>query len=192
MGKVKYDGITFDSDLEVNYYKYLKMENLYFRYHPRVPIKITAKNEYTPDFVVYYPDRHVEVVETKGYNPYSKMRDDMIHQVMLAKSSNDLMAWLEANDYVTKGVERVEYKKIKFLKAYGFVDWDFKNPNTLANQRKQKINEQKDEIKELKEFKKNAERYFTYYVKLINNEKLTKPQREWYMNYIEELRKKYA
>lgn len=192
MPKVKFDGIQFDSELEVNYYKYLRMENLYFRYHPKVPIKITSKNEYTPDFVVYYPDRHVEVIETKGYNPYSKMRDDMIHQVMLGKSGTELMAWLEANGYSTKGVERVEYRKIKFIKAYGFVDWDFKNPNTIANKRKEKINEQQDEIKALKDFKKNAERYFTYYVKLKNMGKLTKPQREWYINFEKELMKEYG
>ena len=89
-------------------------------------------------------------------------------------------------------VDEVGYRKIKYLQSYGFVDWDFKNPNTLANKRKEKILSQKDEIKELKEFKKNAERYFTYYVKLKNMGKLSKAQREWYINYEKELNLKYG
>ena len=72
-----------------------------------------------------------------------------------------------------------------------FVDWDFKNPNTLANKRKEKIIEQKDEIKELRDFKKDAERYFRYHLKIVDNEKLTKPQCEWYFKYVEEIRRKY-
>ena len=88
--------------------------------------------------------------------------------------------------------KKVVYRKIKYLKAYGFVDWDFKNPNTIANKRKEKINEQQDEIKALREFKKNAERYFKYHLKIVNNEKLTKTQREWYFKYVEELRKEYS
>lgn len=191
MAKVKYDGITFDSDLEVNYYKYLKeQKNVYFVYHPKIPIQVTNGNKYYPDFVVYYGDTKCEIIETKGYSQFSFMKDNMIHNIMLAKTENELKEWLRMNglrhDYPTT------YKKIKFLKAYGFVDWDFKNPNTLANKRKEKISEQKDEIKELKEFKKNAERYFNYHLKLVRNEKLTKPQREWYKAYVEQLQAKYG
>ena len=205
MGKVKFDGIQFDSELEVEYYKLLvekqnKGEIKFFSYHPSVPIKITKNNYYTPDFVVFDNNSRVEIIETKGYNPYSKMRDDMIHQVMLGKPEQELRDWLNENYdaiydnriQVNFNSFRVSYKKIKYLKAYGFVDWDFKNPNTIANKRKAKINEQKDEIKELKDFKKNAERYFTYYVKLKNMGKLTKPQREWYINYEKELMKEYG
>lgn len=204
MPKVKYDGITFDSELEVEYYKYLqelyeKGEIRAFFYHPRVPIQVTRNNSYTPDFVVFYGAR-VEIVETKGFNPYSKMRDDMIHQVMLAKTEQELRDWLLENYdavydnkfQVNFNSFRVKYRKIKYLKAYGFVDWDFKNPNTLANKRKEKILSQKDEIKDLRDFKKNAERYFKYHLKIVNNEKLTKPQKEWYYKYVEWLRMEYS
>ncbi len=201
MPKVEYDNIKFDSELEVEYYKYL--ENLekegivqYFVYHPCVPIKITKNNTYTPDFVVYYtaPDgvsyERCEIIETKGYNPYSKMRDDMIHQVMLSKTKQELREWLGENETNCYN-DNIIYRKIKYLKAYGFVDWDFKNPNTIANKRKEKINEQKDEIKELKDFKKDAERYFRYHLKLVYNKKLTKAQREWYYKYVEFLKENY-
>lgn len=205
MPKVKYDDITFDSELEVEYYKYLV--ELYekgvisaFFYHPAIPIKITKNNSYTPDFVTFYMDNKIEIVETKGYNPYSKMRDDMIHQVMLSKPEQELRDWLNKNyDSVYDNKfqlkfnnYRVVYRKVKYLKAYGFVDWDFKNPNTIANKRKEKINDLSSEIKELRDFKKEAERYFRYHLKIVNNEKLTKPQKEWYYNYTKKLREEYG
>lgn len=205
MPKVKYDDITFDSELEVEYYKYLV--ELYakgvisaFYYHPAIPIKITKNNSYTPDFVTFYIDNKIEIVETKGYNPYSKMRDDMIHQVMLSKSEQELRDWLNKNfDSVYDNKfqlkfnnYRVVYRKVKYLKAYGFVDWDFKNPNTIANKRKEKINDLSSEIKELRDFKKEAERYFRYHLKIVNNEKLTKSQKEWYYNYTKKLREEYG
>ena len=205
MPKVKYDDITFDSELEVEYYKYLV--ELYengvitsFYYHPSIPIKITKNNTYTPDFVVFYLDRRIEIVETKGYNPYSKMRDDMIHQVMQSKSEQELRDWLNKNyDSVYDNKFQLKfnnysvvYRKVKYLKSYGFVDWDFKNPNTIANKRKEKINDLSTEIKELRDFKKEAERYFRYHLKIVNNEKLTKPQKEWYYNYTKKLREEYG
>ena len=205
MSKVKYDDITFDSELEVEYYKYLV--ELYekgvitsFYYHPSIPIKITKNNTYTPDFVVFYLDNKIEIVETKGYNPYSKMRDDMIHQVMQVKSEQELRDWLNKNYdslYDNKFQLKfnnysVVYRKVKYLKSYGFVDWDFKNPNTIANKRKEKINDLSSEIKELRDFKKEAERYFRYHLKIVNNEKLTKPQKEWYYNYTKKLREEYG
>lgn len=205
MPKVKYDDITFDSELEVEYYKYLV--ELYekgvisaFYYHPAIPIKITKNNTYTPDFVVFYMDNKIEIVETKGYNPYSKMRDDMIHQVMQSKSEQELRDWLNKNyDSVYDNKFQLKfnnysvvYRKVKYLKSYGFVDWDFKNPNTIANKRKEKINDLSTEIKELRDFKKEAERYFRYHLKIVNNEKLTKPQKEWYYNYMKKLREEYG
>lgn len=204
MAKVEYDGIEFDSQLEVDYYKKLMEdmndgEVLWFKYHPsRIP-NLVGKRSYTPDFVVLYRDR-AEIIETKGYCQYSFRIDDAIHQTMLGKDKEWIYKYIHFElplrwaDYFLKNVtvDDVSYKKIKHLKAYGFVDWDFKNPNTIANKRKAKINEQKDEIKELKDFKKNAERYFTYYVKLKNMGKLTKAQREWYINFEKELNSKYG
>lgn len=210
MPKVNYDGITFDSELEVEYYKYLQhnpgvkmIEG--FIYHPTPIPNLIGKRSYTPDFLVLYADSHAEIVECKGYNPYSKMIDDQIHNVMLSKSDDFLTQyvlgyaladWEETKDSGLLcnwlSVRHVTYKKVKYLKAYGFVDWDFKNPNTLANKRKEKILSQKDEIKELQEFKKNAERYFKYHLKIVKNEKLTKPQKEWYYKYVEELKERYS
>ena len=183
--KVRYDGFTFDSDLEVEYFKYLKEHATYFTYHPKVPIQITKNNSYTPDFVCYYPKENLcEIVETKGYNPYSKMRDDMIHQVMLAKPESELKEWLALNGLRHEGY-KVVYRKIKYLKAYGFVDYDFKNPNTIANKRKEKITELNSELKELRQFKKDTIRYFS----LHNKPKLTQNQKEFIAKYLNQFYK---
>ena len=189
MPKVKYDGITFDSELEVEYYKYLEEQLLYFVYHPKIGIEVTKNNKYYPDFVVYYSDR-IEIVETKGYSQFSFMKDNMVHNIMLQKTEQELQDWLKLNGLICD--MPTTYRKVKYLKAYGFVDWDFKNPNTIANKRKEKINEQSAEIKELRDFKKEAERYFRYHLKIVNNEKLTKPQKEWYYKYVEKLRREYG
>ena len=181
--KVEYNGIKFDSELEVEYYKYLEKlgeENKikYFIYHPVKPIQITKNNTYTPDFIVVYCDK-VEIIETKGYNQFSFMRDNMIHNVMLSKTQEELREWLKLNKIDWK--YEIEYKKIKYLKSFGWVDFDFKNPNTLSNQRKNKIKELETEIKGLKKEIKDYERYFNYSLKKV----LTKTQREWYNSYIE-------
>ena len=209
MPKVKYDDITFDSELEVEYYKKLIQEQkdglvLEFIYHPEHIQNLVGKRNYTPDYLVLYPDR-IEIIELKGYNPYSKMIDDQIHNVMLSKSERWLASYVLGiinSQYgtlykvcewqVNAASEKVVYKKLKYLKAYGFVDWDFKNPNTIANKRKEKINDLSTEIKELRDFKKEAERYFRYHLKIVNNEKLTKPQKEWYYNYTKKLREEYG
>lgn len=180
MPKVVYDGITFDSELEIDYYKYLKENNIKFIYHPKNPIMINSKNKYTPDFICFYNDK-IEIIETKGYNQFSFMKDNMIHNVMLEKTNDELLEYLYNNGVVVEETigKDILYKKIKYLKQFGWVDFDFKNPNTLSNKRKEKINDLELELKELKEFKKDVDRYFSYLTKIKENVKLTKPQLEW-------------
>ena len=187
MPKVRYDNITFDSELEVEYYKYLKDNNLKFIYQPKKPIRINSKNTYTPDFIVFYDDR-IEIIETKGYNQFSFMRDNMIHNFMVEMYLDQKIDFLIENGILEEEIigKDVAYKKIKYLKSYGWVDFDFKNPNTLANNRKNKIIELEKELKELNTFKKNVERYFSYIRKINQDNKLTKQQLEWKYNFEKE------
>ena len=174
--RVEKYGIVFDSDLEVRYHEYLSDKKIRFIYHPKKPIKINSKNGYTPDYVVFYEDR-IEIVDLKGFNQFSYMRDNMVHNAMLEKTTDELLAYLYSNGITedeTIGKDIV-YKKLKYLKSYGWVDFDFKNPNTIANQRKNKINELTAELKESNNKVKKYERYLSYLFK----DKLTKPQREW-------------
>lgn len=190
MAKAYYEGITFDSDLEVEYYKYLldlreKGIVYEFSYHPSVPIQITAKNSYTPDFIVGYEDR-LEIIETKGYNQFSYKSDNITHSIMLSKSEEDLRQWLSENNILWKG--KIVYRKIKYLNTFGWVDFDFKNPNTLANKRKEKIVELESELKELKAFKKDTIRYWKLFIKSIAEpKKITKSQEEFMDKYSKEL-----
>lgn len=189
MPKVKHDGITFDSELEVQYYEHLKELGVEFIYHPKTPIKLNTKNTYTPDFIVFYNDR-IEIIETKGYSQFSFMKDNMIHNLMIEKNKDDLMFFVLENsaNFVNEIVGKdIIYRKIKYLKSFGWVNFDFKNPNTIANKRKNKIIELETEIKELKEYKKKAERYFSYLKKINSGIKLTKPQQEWVKQFINEL-----
>jgi hypothetical protein len=186
MAKIVHDGITYDSQLEIDYHEYLKTQEdvLKIFYHLKKPIHVGAKNTYTPDFVVVYNDR-IEIVETKGYNQYSYMRDNLIHNYMLSLREEDLKAWLSSNFNGKPVYKEVIYRKIKYLKAFGFVDFDFKNPNTLANKRKSKIAELNIELKQLKEFKKNTTRYFS----LKDKPKLTPNQQEFINNYLKKWKK---
>ena len=185
MPKVRYDNITFDSELEVSYYQYLMENNIRNIYHPKHPIYINSKNKYTPDFICIYDDR-IEIVETKGYNQFSFQRDNMIHNAMLEKTIDDLVDYLKENGFIDSDLvgKDIKYKKIKYLKSFGWVDFDFKNPNTLANNRKQKIIELEKELKELNLYKKNCDRYFNYLRQVNHNgKKLTKSQLEWKYNF---------
>lgn len=180
MPKVRYNNILFDSELEVEYYKYLREQKLEFIYHPKKPIHINSKNSYTPDFIVFYDDR-IEIIETKGYNQYSFMRDNMIHNFMQELYLDQKIDFLIDNGIEEKSIigKDVVYKKIKYLKSFGWVDFDFKNPNTISNQRKNKIIELQSQLKELESYKKNIERYFSY----LKKDKLTKQQQEWKLNF---------
>ena len=98
MPKVEHKGLVFDSQIEVDYYEHLDGlrlvgEVLNFYYHPNAIQNLVGKRSYTPDFLVAYPDR-IEIVECKGYNPYSKMIDDQIHNVMLSKTEYFLKSYI--------------------------------------------------------------------------------------------------
>ncbi|MHA4153309.1 DUF1064 domain-containing protein [Bacillus cereus] len=81
--KVTYDGINFDSQSEMNYYKYLQSRDdvSHIECHPsfilippfEIKSSITKSGKskkssmkFTPDFKVTYSDGRVEVVDVKG------------------------------------------------------------------------------------------------------------------------------
>ncbi len=194
MAKVKYDGITFDSEWEKDYYIHLKDEVKadFIKYHPEPIFDLMARKQYTPDFI-YVKDDTISVVEVKGnYNPFANhFQDEMIHKEMKAKNYRWLYNYFYKNNikfsHPEDGYYDLKYEKVKYLQAHGWVDYDWKNPNTRVNQQKAKINDLSAELKELKEFKKNALRYFGYSLKLITGKKLTKSQAAWQNNYFDEM-----
>lgn len=187
MPKVRYDNISFDSELEVEYYKYLKENNIRFMYqneYKNNPIKINLgrRKTYTPDFIVFDDENKIiKIIELKGYAKWSANEDNNIMDFMKNKVATDkdfLIEWLAQLDIDTRGWD-IDYSRLKHLKSYGFVDFNFKNPNTISNQRKNKIIELEKDIKELELYKKNVERYFGY----LRKDKLTKQQQEWKLKF---------
>ena len=187
MPKVKYDNIIFDSELEMNYFLYLKENNIRFIYqdkYKKTPININLgrRKTYTPDFIVFDDENKIiKIIELKGYAKWSANEDNNIMDFMRNKVATDkdfLISWLCEIDIDTRGYD-IEYHRLKHLKTYGFVEYDFKNPNSISNQRKNKIIELQTQLKELELYKKNVERYFGY----LKKNKLTKQQKEWKLNF---------
>lgn len=184
--KVNYDGLLFDSEWEKDYYCYLKYELKadFVKYHPDPIFDLVARKQYTPDFIYIKGDTY-SVVEVKGnYNPFANhFQDDMIHKEMKAKNYRWLFNYFWKNGINFRisedGYYDLKYEKVKKLKQ-GWVDYDFKNPNTIANKRKEKITELSSELKELRQFKKDTVRYFN----LHNKTKLTAPQKEFIAKYL--------
>lgn len=181
--KINYDDLSFDSELEMNYYIHLKENNIEFLYQNefrKTPILINLgrRKTYVPDFIVFdNENKTIEIIELKGYAKWSANEDNNIMDFMKNKVITDkdfLIGWLKETGFYKQDYD-VIYKRLKYLKSYGFVDFDFKNPNTIANQRKNKINELQVELKSLKEYQKNVERYFSY----LRKDKLSKQQMEW-------------
>lgn len=187
MAKVEFMGITFDSEWEKEYFCYLKdvLKVDKFRYHPEPIFDLVARKQYTPDFI-YIKDNVISVVEVKGnYNPFANhFQDDMIHKEMKAKDRQWLARYFYKNGIEVKDTDILKYEKVKKLKS-GWVDYDFKNPNTIANKRKEKINELSSELKELRQFKKDTIRYFS----LHNKSKLTPSQKEFIAKYLNQFYK---
>lgn len=180
--KIMYDNIMFDSEWEKEYYIYLKdiIKALKIKYHPEPIFDLVARKQYTPDFI-YQTKSTISVVEVKGnYNPFANhFQDDMIHKEMKAKDRQWLARYFYKNGIEVKDTDILKYEKVKKLRQ-GWVDYDFKNPNTIANKRKEKITELSSELKELKQFKKDTIRYFN----LHNKSKLTVNQKEFIAKYL--------
>ena len=188
MARVEYNGIWFDSEWEKDFYIHIQtnVTKCIWRNNLKPFTNLIARKHYTPD-MIYLAGNTFHIVEVKGsYNPFANhFQDEMIHKEMKAKTQEELRHYVESCGIATHFDETFVYEKVKKLKS-GWVDFDFKNPNTLANKRKEKINDLSAELKELKEFKKNAMRYFSYRFKVG---KLTKKQLDFYMTYQENIKK---
>lgn len=194
MPKVRYENIFYDSELELNYSLYLKENGIKYIYQNdfrHIPIKINLgrRKTYVPDYIIFDEENKViKIIELKGYAKWSANEDNNIMDFMKNKVLTDkkfLIDWLVSLDINVCGYD-IDYQRLKHLKGFGFVDYNFKNPNTLSNQRKNKIIELEQEIKENKEYRKNVERYFSYLRNIKNGKKLTKQQLEWKNNFEKE------
>lgn len=192
--KVNYNGMTFDSELEMNFWIYLNELAMPFMYQDKfrktpIQINLGRRKTYVPDFIVVdVAKKTFRIIELKGYAKWTANEDNNIMDFMKNKVLTDkqfLIEWLTEIGVYEEGWD-VDYQRLKHLKGVGFVDYNYKNPNTIANKRKQKITELESENKDLREYKKNAERYFSYCKKIAQRIKLTKPQQEWMKKFEKE------
>lgn len=185
--KINYDNLTFDSELEIKYYQSLKDNDADFVYqnvYKNKPIKINLgrRKTYTPDFVVYDNDlKQIVVTELKGYAKWSANEDNNICDFMKNKAETDkefIKDWLTSNNLMKKGYTIV-FKRLKFLKSYGFVDYDFKNPNTIAKKRLDKIKKLDASVHDLTKELDDFKRYYRYKKKVKLNGSQVKWLREF-------------
>jgi len=179
--KIESNGIVFDSELELEYYNYLCKNKINFFYQNKykgIQINLGRRKNYTPDFVVYnHEEKTITIIEMKGYAKWSANEDNNIMDFMKNKVATDvefLIRWLKDNNLYVEGYT-IKYSRLKHNKTYGFVDYEWKNPNSLSNRRKEKVIVLENENKALKKALKEYERYFAY----KNKEKPTKAQLEW-------------
>ena len=166
--KTNYNDIELDSDLEAQYYQYLQNNNIRFKYqieYNKTPIKISLgrRKTYTPDFVVYDDEnKKIRIIETKGYAKWSANEDNNIMDFMkyqVKENPSFLIAWLKEANLYEEGYT-IEYQRIRYNKSFGWVDYNFKNPNTRVNKQKEKIKELEAENKSLQKFQKDTIKYF--------------------------------
>ena len=72
--KYFYDDIWFDSSWEVQYYEYLKRNNINFKYHP-YRIKMENGRYYEPDFLLIDNNKLVEIKNSFHVDENGKLRD---------------------------------------------------------------------------------------------------------------------
>lgn len=72
--KYFYDNIWFDSSWEVQYYEYLKRNNINFKYHP-CRIKMENGRYYEPDFLLVDDNKLVEIKNSFYVDENGKLRD---------------------------------------------------------------------------------------------------------------------
>ncbi|MCR5786466.1 MAG: hypothetical protein K6G28_02035 [Acholeplasmatales bacterium] len=195
MSKAYYNNLTFDSEWEKDYYLHLLNDlkinenNIWRNIKPFTDLM--ARKKYTPDMIYYNKDeKKFYIVEIKGnYNPFANhFQDEMIHKEMKAKTQDELRHYVIENGIETYFDDTFQYIKIKYLKAHGWVDYDWKNPNTRVSQQKAKINDLSVELKELKAFKKDTIRYWKLFIKSIAEpKKVTKSQEEFMDKYSKEI-----
>lgn len=186
MPKIKYEDKTFDSQLEIDYFKFkTELKDCELHYHHSYPIELDFMTKgYTIDFIeIYRGKKIIKLVETKGYNQFSFRVDQMIHNGMnkLIKTENGqkfFHKWLIKNNFLGYDDYTVEYRKIKYLKKEGFVDFSFKSP-TMKDHWKAKCLAAEATLKLKNQDIKDVNRYFNY----LQKDKLTKKQREWFVDY---------
>ena len=121
--KVEYNGIKFDSKVELDYYHYLNEQldkGLIKSFELQVKVELIPKYEkfgikhraitYTPDFLIIHLDGSKEYVDIKGFGT---LASDLRRKLFDYLYPNDKLTWLS---YVKKYGGWIEYTKLKKMR----------------------------------------------------------------------------
>lgn len=127
--KYFYDNIWFDSSWEVQYYEYLKKNNIEFEYHP-CRIEMENGRFYEPDFLLIKENQLVEIKNPHMLNNKGKLYD------FANIGENELY------DYKQKCMEENNVLIIDNIESYRqFTDWEMRK---LRNESKLLLKEKKN------------------------------------------------
>ena len=170
-----YDGKKFKSTKDLIYYKeLLENDNVLTIYMNIKEPLIKKYGGYTPTFIVEYKT-HYELVDIVLYTSPSKSKTILILNEIAQKSS------LELEEYISTALgykceKRVIYRKLRYIKSLGFVNFDY-------DYREEKKQKQKQEIKSIYEEVKSLRAQVREYEKFINlmnkGDKLRRDEKRW-------------
>ena len=122
ISKRTYDGITFDSVLEMKYYRDvlcpLVKSGDVVNYELQKPYELQPKFihdnktvqpiKYVADFFIVYKNGHEEVIDTKGYN---KSDDDVLYKLTDINKKDDENTTSENNNVIEETTESNDEKE---------------------------------------------------------------------------------
>lgn len=170
-----YDGKKFKSTKDLIYYKeLLENDNVLTIYMNIKEPLIKKYGNYTPTFIVEYKT-HYELVDIVLYTSPSKSKTILIMNEIAQKSS------LELEEYISSALgykceKRVIYRKLRYIKSLGFVNFDYDYREEKKQKQKQEIKSIYEEVKTLRAKVREYERFIT----LMNKgDKLRRDEKRW-------------
>lgn len=170
-----YDGKKFKSTKDLIYYKELLENDDVLTIYMNIKEPLIKKyGNYTPTFIVEYKT-HYELVDIVLYTSPTKSKTILILNEIAQKSP------LELEEYISSALgykcdKRVIYRKLRYVKSLGFVNYDY-------DYREEKKRKQKQEIKSIYEEVKILRAKVREYEKFINlmnkGDKLRRDEKRW-------------
>lgn len=170
-----YDGKKFKSAKDLIYYKeLLENDNVLTIYMNIKEPLIKKYGNYTPTFIVEY-GTHYELIDIVLYTSPSKSKTILIMNEIAQKSP------LELQEYAStvlgyKCEKRVIYRKLRYIKSLGFVNYDYDYREEKKQKLKQEVKSIYEEVKTLRAQVREYERF----INLMNKgDKLRRDEKRW-------------
>lgn len=171
----KYNGIEFKSEKDLLYYKELLDNDEVLTIYTQIKEPLIKKyGGYKPTFIVEYKT-HYELVDIVIYTSATKSKTILMLNEIAQKSL------LELQEYISTALgykceKRVIYRKLRYIKSLGFVNFDYDYREDKKLKQKQEIKSIYEEVKSLRAKVREYERFIT----LMNKgNKLRRDEKRW-------------